>query len=359
MSALAYRPNNRLWVEVVFGTNRRAAHRKIVVFALLPFLIGCVISFRIGFLHAYLTNLAVYYAVLGIYLTVFSIWDLGERQYNVYDRFLTCFDLDARERMSLIKGTLSSYSNTKRQVRSAAVILLLATAIIMVGFWSKEIDALFPRWPWAHLFRFADFREAGWYESPNRFIALLLTWLFALWACLPLATAHRIMKKMPQVLKLCAEKPITILPRLIKGHFAPLTAFYTRVTILWSLGVLLFLLLFRANHNWLFWICSVFLIGKGIRIFVAPQRVYSRVSTRAANCWLDKVTEKCRELIAPKQQSPIASGSLLNMSGYFFSYDHWVYPIQETYAVLVAQLISLSGFSKIAVEMLHRYVKEN
>src|SRR5205085_4601367 len=102
-------------------------------------------------------------------------------------------NLAEEERQKILRETLESYSDTWRQARSIMSVFFVALAIAILGFWSQEIDSKMGKWAIAGLFRFEDFRTAGWYDPGDRLLAFSLTLFFAAWASISFGTVYRLM----------------------------------------------------------------------------------------------------------------------------------------------------------------------
>lgn len=345
--AFGYRFANRIWLERLFGVKPLTAHIRIAIFALSPLLIGFTISPFFGFASSFRANWAVYYGVVGIYLTSAIIWHGSNRQFHIYDRFLTCFNLSEDERHEILMGALERHSDTKRQLKSAAKILGVALIVAAIGFWPDRFVQIFGHPAFFEAFRFADFRDAGWYRHDYRPVALSLTAIFAGAASIPLGTAYPVMWRMPWIILKCARKGSILLPRLIKFHFSPLAGFYTWVSFFWSIGVILFALLFRHNSNWFFWLALATLSFVGIINFLLPQIAYVHVTLGAEEYWLAKAEAEFRaRLIITGDnngdgRADTTEKNVLDVNTYYLAHDRWAYPIHETYLVGAAQLLSL------------------
>ncbi|MGB2913378.1 MAG: hypothetical protein WBB81_07445 [Pyrinomonadaceae bacterium] len=225
----------------------------------------------------------------------------------------------------------------------------MEAAIAYVGFFSPVVEEFLNRYLGISTLRFLDFQTAGWYGSEVATKAFFVTLLFALFISLPLATGYRLISRMPWLLLQMARSPVTTMPRFIKTNFANLTAFYTRVSVVWIACATLIVVLFRGDSSYAIRSFLIMLLILGVVNFIVPQLIYANVVVKAELHWLKIAYHSVeKNFDSNSDKSSDDSSSVLKIEPYYLAYDRWVYPVHETYLIILAQGISLVGLQKLA-----------
>lgn len=349
MTSESYRYAHQLWVDFIFGERVGVARLRIAAYALAPLLLGSLLSFIFGWPSQFHANLAVYYGTAGIYITTATIWYGSRANYRTYDRFLGCFDIPDEDKKRILEDTLSRYSANGRHMRTAFVVFLLAAALAVVGFFFPEAVEFMKEYTGVSTLRFIDFQTAGWYDPGLAMKAFPVTLLFALFISIPLATGYRLISRMPFLLLKTARNPVTIMPRFIKTNFAELTAFYTRVSLLWTVGAFLIAVLFRGETALVIKLFVGILLAFGVVNFVVLQCIYAIVVGKAEFVWLEKASEAVKTLCKSQTDNSVNQMDfVLKIEPYYLEYDKWVYPVHDTYVIVLAQVASLVGLQIVA-----------
>jgi hypothetical protein len=310
--------------------------------------VGSLLSFIFGWSSQFHSNLAVYYGVVGIYITTATIWYGSRSNYSIYDSFLLCFDISDDDRTKIVENTLDRYSANARHIRTGLIVFLLAFAVAYIGFFSPGAEVFLKRYLGITTLRFTDFQTAGWYEPGVATKAFPITLLFALFISFPLATGYRLISRMPWLLLQTARNSVTMMPRFIKAKFAKLTAFYTIVSLIWTVGATLIAVLFRGGASFTIRAFLIALVMLGVINVVVPQVIYAIVAVKAEVFWLGHANRAVEKRCNSQSNKSNGMDFVLEIDPYYLEYDKWVYPVHETYLIVLAQGISLIGLQALA-----------
>lgn len=345
IKSIDYQFANRLWVDSVFGKyGTKGAIRKIVYFSFVPFVLGIAISAWFGLLSEFLGTRAFYLGSIGILVTTWSIHYGSTKQYDLYDQFMKCFDIGENERINLIKRTVGSYSNFRAHVYMFLLSVVLGLGFVGTGFffWS-EVEGIVEG-ARLDLLRPLAFASNGWYQDEASIAGFAIVSIYSAFVFWPLATAASVISKMPAFMLRCSRFKTCVPPRLIKPLFAKATSFYSRISLVWIVGVVLFILLFEGEDDWLSMLILVCLFAFGLVVFIVPQVVYARVISRSEYYWFDRITSAIGS-----EQEPEGSrlGPQILFSDFLMTHDTWVYPIHHTYVIGLGYLLSFISLDRL------------
>ncbi|NOX51984.1 MAG: hypothetical protein GXP16_15820 [Gammaproteobacteria bacterium] len=345
VKSIDYQFANRLWVDVLFGSFRsRHSKMKVVLFSVAPWLIGFIIAIVAGYWQAFVETGAFYLGSIGIFVTTWMILYASTKQYDMYDRFLDCFDISVDERLQLIKVTIERYSNWRLHLRGYVFALLLAELFIAVGFFGWDSVTAFVQQTGLTLLRPEAFESNGWYREDAAETGFTIVTVYSIFLFWPLATAISVIGRMPIFMIRTAKLPTSLPPRLVKSLFSTAAGFYTRVSLVWAFGVILFILLFVGDDDWLSTTILVALFVFGLLVFIVPQVAYARVIASSEQaCYgsimseLDSKRSSIDEMMAVVSRYP----------DFFMAHDTWVYPIHQTYVVVLGYALSIISLNHI------------
>lgn len=351
MQSHSYEFANRLWVDlfVVRGSLRRTA-RNLALFSATPWLLGAVVAIFADRARVYLSTPAFYVGAIGIFLTTCGLAYASNHQYAIYERYLACFSLSTEERQAAVHDALARHSRLFLHLRAAVIIFVTCTVFVTLGFeyWS-QVEA-YSRALGTKLPRFEAFARYGWYDPQVARHGALIVIVFGFFIALPLGTAGSMILRLPLFLwRLSGSKPV-LPPALVKIHFAPAASFYMRVSVLWLLGVFLFLYFFGLNKDWLSLGFVAVVFALAVVNFILPQIAYARVVSAAEDQFLEllgkhlaqstPVTLAGRGLSSDFVQAINGVDSFMSL----LKHEHWVYPIHHTY-IVVGSFVASSVFT--------------
>jgi hypothetical protein len=273
--------------------------------------------------------------------------------------------------MSVFYRVLISRKSAAKQifVRLSRVIRI-STSTYALPSLSSFAGASLRFWGWSriepvsnylgtNLPRFKALGHYGWYDSSILNHGLLIVLVFVLFIALPLGTSGSIMMRLPMFIwKTSCEKPLYP-PSLIKLYFGPATTFYAAVSILWFIGVFLFLYFFGLNADWLSILIVLLVFLMGVFNFAVPQLAYIRVVSSSEDMFMESIANHFSYAqFSDSSTDGIISGSsnrtlatkMIDNSNiqpliHLLKHDDWVYPVHQTYIVVGLYLVSsLSGF---------------
>lgn len=351
MTAEAYRFANHLWVDDVFvGKQLKTTIGKIAIFSVVPWLFGFIIAWLGDLQIKYLSTPAFYVGSIGIFLTTATLVYGSTQQYKMYDRILSCFDLDTEKQLFYIRDDLERHSRFLEHARSALIIVLICEALLVSGlfFWDfikPAAEAIGTSLP-----RFLYFQKYGWYIYEYRWFSFIIISTFLIFISVPLGTSASIILRFPIFLwKISGEMP-KLPPSLIKVHFSPAASLYTVISVLWLCGASLIFYFFKPNNDWLSFLITFFIFLMGLVSFITPQVAYVRTVGASEDKFLGMLSEQFDKniidrLLYPDKYTATEHDNSDNLILLFelTKHDDWVYPLHQTYTVVGFYLISIIG----------------
>jgi hypothetical protein len=345
---------NRLWIEHLLPQKSPTyIMGSILLLSSLPWIVGLCIAAYIGRLQNFLQTPAFYLGSVGIFVTLATLLYGSKKQYSMYERFLTCFDLDEEARREKIMDALARHSSFPKQLRASAIIFFLCALTAASGFlaWPnlQPLSNLFAtRMP-----IFDALASHGWYDKPVAAYSFTIVLLFALFISATLGTSASIMIRLPRfLLEVASRKPV-LPPNLIKNHFSPVTSFYTTVSILWLVCCALVAYFIGANDDILSRSIPGILIVAGLINFILPQFMYMRVISKSEDIFLNLISkwllQRGPEVMSDTAPDPSRLKELADIEAMlsFVQHDDWVYPLHQTYSVIGTAVLSLVGWEAV------------
>jgi hypothetical protein len=355
MHAEAYRAENTIWVDYIADPQsiRRTVIR-FAAFAFVPWAIGFLVSFLAGATILYLSTPYFYIGSFGVFFTAGAIYYGSRRQYAMYDRVIRCFELDETQRRESVLNALERHSNLYNHMRATSIIFFLGVLVAAAGFlwWPKIFwlsDLLNMHFP-----RFRSLESYGWYDDSLKYYSLFISLVFLLFIAPTLGTAASNILRLPLFLLSISKAVPKVPPALVKLHFTSAAHFYTVISFLWLFGVFLLYLFFSPNEDW----PGFFLVGLtllfGLFNFSVPQIAYIRTISRSEDLYLnlvaDNFADRKNNALSQRLQYPSSYGFPADRTNdmllliHLLKHDQWVYPLHQTYFIVVAYMVSLSGW---------------
>lgn len=349
----AYRFANAIWVEEAIGKSLTfKSLSKAALFSITPWLVGLVISSTIGRASAYLATPSFYVGSAGIFLTTVGLVFGSSRQYSIYDRLLSAFEINPTKRRGHVLSALGRHSNFWHHVRAAAIIFAagLAATIASVFFWDHVQD--YALGIGTYLPRLKALELHGWYDENVRWTTVSILLVFLAFISATLGTSASIILRMPLFLWRVSDEPPRLPPALIKLHFTPAATFYSVTSLLWLGGVGLLLYFFGLNGDWASYGVVLIAFLFGMLNLAIPQVAYLRTVAASEERYLeilsarfgphaDEQGEGAGTLpwVTDDRADDVSTGSLIHL----IKHNGWVYPVHETYAVMGSYAVSLAG----------------
>lgn len=345
MTASAYRISNRTWVEAFFWRGKFSSSLAfITIFAAIPWLTGLMIAHYTSQTQRYIGSEIFVVASVGIFVTTSFILYGSRRQYEMYDSFFDCFELQIEQKRSEILRIIESYSNSKRLRKSISVAIVLASILLVWGFigWNQlnpqnfGLSTTFPR--------FSVFEREGWYLPGNQYAGLAITLSYVPWIAAPLATATRIISRMTLHIYRARRLTPRYPPMMIKAHFKRISQFYVIVGLGWLSGSALLFFLIGTNADLLsLGVASVPII-LGIVTMLTPQVTYLTIAEKS-NEMASAAIKKGLQLHSEEFNAAISShwdrtSAVLQT----LKFDNWVYPVHQTYLVIATYVLAGLGY---------------
>ncbi len=358
MRSASYRFANILWIDhLVDQRSFRKSAVRLVIFATIPWLSGLLIALSGGYESQYLITPAFYVGSAGILLASSVLAYGSARQYSMYERFLSCFDVNDESRQASIREALARHSNFYHHMRASLIVFCICGLAAAAGsfFWSSVSPV--SRFFGTYLPRFEAFYSYGWYEDAIRVHGFFIIMIFSLFISFPLGTSASIILRLPTFLWKASSQTPLLPPSFIKMHFNPVATFYATVSIFWLAGVVLMLFFLGQNKDWPSLIVVIFTFLLGIINFTLPQIAYARVVSASEERFLGALSKRFRNrmeesTIRDDREPRDIENMPLGVENFaaamsLLKHDRWVYPIHQTYFVVGAYLFSAVSWGRL------------
>jgi len=309
---------------------------------------GLVVSITHSESTRYLATQIFYIATLAIFLTASVLIYGSRRQHAIFRGVLECFELDEKQRMGFMVRGLDRHSNFKRQLTFSLIIFICTLTL--------AYTACFPTWIVDHaasflntmLPKFRVFDEKGWYLSSSVKTGFWIVAVYTPWIATLLGTSLSIILSMPRFFFDISSLPPRFPPSLIKAKFSTATDIYSKVSLLWLLGVCALYYFFGKNGDYLSYSVVAVMFFLGALNFLVPQFAYVRVVSASEDKYIGLVAkqiEASSNLVAKGvdgESRPLAATELAGLVA-LTKHDIWVYPVHQTYVVFGSYLLSVLG----------------
>lgn len=349
----AYRFANTIWIEKVVGSSVNAKSIiKAILFSIIPWMIGLLISITNSSSDRYIATPTFYVGSIGIFTTSIGLVFGASHQYEMYDRLLASLEIDRAKRLEHVRSALSRHSSFWQHMRAAAIIFAigLSSSVCAIFYW--EVIGGFSHDVGTYLPRFRALAAHGWYDPGTKVQIFLILSVFLIFISATLGTSASIMLRMPVFLWRASSERPKLPPAIIKLHFAPAATVYAVTSLLWLCGVGFMFYFFGMNRDWASYafVIGVFILG--IVNLSIPQIAYLRTIERSEERYWEIVSARfgatedveggdSEHLALPVTGRPedVSTSTLVQL----IKYEEWVYPVHQTYAVIGSYAASIVG----------------
>jgi len=194
------------------------------------------------------------------------------KAHSTYEHLRPIFTLTDREYKDLLEKWFRTLSSPSGVLRFSGVLFVLGLVTMLATYGST-----------AHLrdkYHLAELRPpsypAEWFSVDHRWPAVLIQGLYAVGVALALGTAARMLIVNLRFSLELRKTPIIPVPTLVRARLRQVTGLYLAVSLCWTLGVLLFVLLFQGAYGPLSLTFIGILFVLGIMQLAMPQLIFRR-----------------------------------------------------------------------------------
>lgn len=242
------------------------------------FLIGFAIAYCTGIHELYLTSHPIYLGVFGIFWVSASFRWGSRRYFSVVEELQPYFAIPVEKYDHLVKEWFSRMTNNKLCLSISFVLIVLA----WIGIYAV------PHYPNHPIFKpfpvLFELFPAEWYHEPHLLVKGLIIDIYAIPVLLLVVSTGIPIGLNLLFMDALGRQPLVPLPEVIRGKFRALVSFNMVVSVTWSVGVVLFIILFLPRFDALSLSIVLVLSSLGILTFFLPQ--YS------IHCNLEKMQSK-------------------------------------------------------------------
>jgi hypothetical protein len=308
---------------------------------------GALIALPYGFLGHYLSTPAVYVGCGGFALVVATIHWASVRFHPAYEHLRPIFTVrDEDYRRIIDKWTTRASRDRYSLAYSLVIYLLFMSAVGASMLLPAEFRNRY------HLTFGTTFLTANWYLPEFRIPVVAVLGVLGAFVSLALGTAVRLLTMNLGFLFELRRLPVLPLPNLVRARLRPMIDLYIGVSLLWSLGVGLYGILFYRTYS-LFsglFILSLFLLG--VLTFGVPQLVcrrfitnsYTRLSAISLAWLYERLGIQLQEREQPEIRPPaLVADNLVDLSQLTEKPKTWVYDSQDLFVWITSQAIAFSA----------------
>lgn len=238
----------------------------------LVYLGGLAISLPFSFHQVYISTLAVYLGAFGFSLVLF-VASTGHRcAHASYEHLRPVFTVSDEFYKALLSEWFGRLAD-KRGIRWATVgVFVFGCAVVAINYGPisdvRRLINLTSLRPPAY--------PSEWFTKQNVWPAVLVQLFYAAACAAAMGTGARMLVINLRFSMRLRHVPIIPVPSLVRARLRQVTGLYVRVSLGWTLGVLLFVVLFRGAYDPLSisFIAALFLLG--LLQLAVPQLIFRR-----------------------------------------------------------------------------------
>lgn len=303
-----------------------------ILWSLALFAIGLAISFAAGFSSLFLRTPASYLGPLGVFVVSFAVhWGTTHLPAALHEA-ASCFE-DQRNAASIVERRLQNMYRFGPTAIGILVWQVVALALAISFAANRDLlsagglDGAF---------------ERSWFEDPSLAAKFLLLVTYGVpVAALLIGPGYGLLQNLVLISELSRENLRPIVPYVIP-RLRSLVNFYTLGAIQWSVGVLLFVLLF-SNHPGVLAVLIVFITAiMGIALVLLPHVSFHESLVRMERKLTSELADEATGLL--KSKDPVerlsAYEAIRAAPG-----ATWLYDLGGYFSLLVSQLPALAYVS--------------
>ncbi|MEV4387260.1 hypothetical protein AB0J68_16340 [Micromonospora sp. NPDC049580] len=337
------RVNNRLWLNSPYLAPALGKIKFTLLAAAVIYTPGLVASFALGFGRTYLVSPAFILGAVGTGWVAGSIRTQARSIDQLYDGLSTSFGIPRSMYLKLLRENFDRIFNWRGHVLFAAAIWLELLVAAYISFFKHPLyvngELQSSLRPWVF--------TVDWYSREHIFFKFGVILYFAAWIGCALGVTLWLFIQDLRLLRALSELPVPPVPESLRARLRSIADFHVGVAVDWSIGAILFVIMFSKTPDYLSIAVILMLILAGSAILVYPQLLFARIirNSHERSCRMAIAiyarSRKATHRITDEQRLQILTGlAEISVRPRF-----WVYSANELVQWSLAQAVAIAALA--------------